>query len=55
MIVTGVMNVQAYLLGVWWSSRHPCETGWHLRAAAGVAIHGALVWYFVRGLALSLE
>ncbi len=55
MIVTALMNIEAYFIGVWWSSRYPCATGYYVRAGAGVAIHGVLMWYFVRGLSLALE
>ena len=53
--LSAMLNVETYLLGVWWSTRYDCEIGWYLRALGGVAIHGALIWVLVRGLALSLR
>ena len=55
MSLTAMLHVEAYFLGVWWSDRYPCETGYHLRSLGAVAIHGALAWIFVRGLVLALR
>ena len=54
-VVSLALMIVTHVLGIWWSRRYPCATGYYIRAAAAVILQGTWVWLFVRGLALVLQ